>query len=86
MDLGFSIGELVLGYRSNTEWTMALYVENLTDEVYYDSNYASDTPDNIFPELYWGVGRPRTAGHAVRAPPATGARMPRPPVRRRWSR
>ena len=37
-------------------------VENITEEIYYDSNYASGDPVNIFPEVYWGVGRPRTAG------------------------
>jgi len=62
MDNGFSIGELVVGYRSNNEWVISAYVENITNEIYYDSSYASGDPVNIFPEVYWGVGRPRTAG------------------------
>ena len=32
---GFSLGRVTVGYRAQSEWTAALYVENLTDETYY---------------------------------------------------
>ena len=59
---GYSIGELVFGYRSNSEWSIAAYVENLTDEVYFDKNTEEGDPGDPYVDTDWGPGRPRTAG------------------------
>jgi len=42
---GFSLGQLTIGYRAQSEWTAALYVENLTDEVYFDGG------NSVFPHF-----------------------------------
>lgn len=59
---GFSIGQLTVGYRAQSEWTAALYVENLTDEVYFDGGNTGGNPNNPYVQYDWGPGRPRTAG------------------------
>lgn len=50
---------LRVGYRSNNNWNLMLYVENLTDELTYDG--AANNSD-ITPAFYFGPNRPRTAG------------------------
>jgi iron complex outermembrane receptor protein len=73
MQPGYSIGQLVFGYRSNSEWSIAAYVENLTDEDYFDKNSEAgaqtdnpfSTPPGVtspYVDSDWGPGRPRTAG------------------------
>ena len=59
---GFSIGQLTVGYRAQSEWTAAIYVENLTDEVYFDGGNTGGNPNNPYVQYDWGPGRPRTAG------------------------
>jgi iron complex outermembrane receptor protein len=50
------------GYRTNESWTITGYVENLTDELYYDG---SSNGGNILPAMRFGPSRPRTAGLRV---------------------
>jgi iron complex outermembrane receptor protein len=59
---GFSLGQLTVGYRAQSNWTAALYVENLTDEVYFDGGNTGGNPNNPYVQFDWGPGRPRTAG------------------------
>ncbi|MBT8098079.1 MAG: TonB-dependent receptor [Woeseia sp.] len=50
------------GYRTTESWTFTGYVENLTDELYYDG---SSNGGGILPAKYFGPSRPRTAGIRV---------------------
>lgn len=47
------------GYRANSGWDIAAYVENLTDEKYFD---ATSEDSGILPGHYVGPSRPRTIG------------------------
>ena len=56
--------QLTAGYRSDEQWFVSLYVENLTDEEYFDgtvSNRAA-TDISIYPNSTTNPSRPRTAG------------------------
>ncbi|MEH6548419.1 MAG: TonB-dependent receptor [Pseudomonadales bacterium] len=46
------------GYRTES-WSISGYVDNLTDELYYDNAIGEEGP---FPDKYFGPSRPRTAG------------------------
>lgn len=59
---GFSLGQITVGYRAQSEWTAALYVENVTDETYFDSGNTGGNPNNPYVQFNFGPGRPRTAG------------------------
>jgi len=59
---GFSIGQLIIGYESQSNWTVSAYVENLTDETYWDGGNTGGNPNNMYVQYDWGPGRPRTAG------------------------
>ena len=59
---GFSLGQLTIGYEAQNNWTAALYVENLTDEVYFDGGNTGGNPANPYVQYDWGPGRPRTSG------------------------
>jgi iron complex outermembrane receptor protein len=50
------------GYRSNDGWEVLAYVENLTDEEYWD---AAVPIGGILPAHYFGPSRPRTVGMSV---------------------
>lgn len=50
---------LRFGYRSDDQWSVIAYVENLTDEVFYDG---INNNGGIVPAHYFGVSRPRTFG------------------------
>lgn len=59
---GFSLMQLTVGYEAQRNWTAALYVENLTDEVYFDGGNTGGNPANPYVQFDFGPGRPRTAG------------------------
>jgi iron complex outermembrane receptor protein len=59
---GFSLGQLTIGYEAQNNWTAALYVENLTDEVYFDGGNTGGNPADPYVQYDWGPGRPRTSG------------------------
>ena len=59
---GYSLGNLLIGYRGPTDWSLALYVENVSDETYFDGGNTGGNPNNPFVQYDWGPGRPRTAG------------------------
>ncbi|AFU98389.1 TonB-dependent receptor [Simiduia agarivorans] len=50
---------LRFGYRSDDQWSVIAYVENLTDEVFYDG---INNNGGIVPAHFFGVSRPRTFG------------------------
>ncbi len=50
------------GYRSQDGWSAVAYVENVTDEIYYDG---SAEGSGILPAHYFGISRPRTMGMKV---------------------
>ncbi len=50
---------LRVGYRSDNNWSVTAYVENLTDELTYDG---SSNNGDILPAFFFGPSRPRTAG------------------------
>ena len=56
---GWTEWALRAGYRGNAGWQVLAYVENLTDEQYWDA-VASDS--GIIPAHYFGPSRPRTFG------------------------
>ena len=62
---GFSLGQLTVGYRSFNHWTVAAWVENLTDEEYFDFGNTGGNPANPYVQYDGGPGRPRTAGVRV---------------------
>ena len=47
------------GYRSNDNWSVTGYVENVTDELYFDGSANNGA---IAPGFFFGPSRPRTAG------------------------
>ncbi len=53
-DLSFRVG-----YRSDDNWEVVGYVENLTDELYFDGSANNSA---ITPGFFFGPSRPRTAG------------------------
>lgn len=50
---------LRIGYESNDNWTLSLYVENLTDEFTWDGQ---NNQGGILPDHFFGPRRPRTVG------------------------
>jgi iron complex outermembrane recepter protein len=56
---GWTEMALRAGYRSSDGWEVLAYVENLTDEEYWD---AATPAGGILPAHYFGPSRPRTIG------------------------
>ncbi|MCR8923278.1 TonB-dependent receptor [Dasania sp. GY-MA-18] len=56
--------QLSAGYRSEQQWTVSVYVENLTDEEYYDGGVSNAAADgsSFYPDSDINPSRPRTAG------------------------
>tara|TARA_R110002110_G_scaffold114374_1_gene283687 strand:+ start:4613 stop:7072 length:2460 start_codon:yes stop_codon:yes gene_type:complete len=52
----------LVGYRSQDGWSLALYVENILDDEYYDSSGSGGNPNNPFVQTDISPSRPRTAG------------------------
>ncbi|WP_241263219.1 TonB-dependent receptor [Parahaliea mediterranea] len=50
------------GYRSPTGWALALYVENLFDDEYYDSGNGITSASSPYVQSDIGPSRPRTVG------------------------
>ena len=50
------------GYRSQDGWSAIAYIENVTDEVYYDGVTEGS---GIIPAHYFGTSRPRTFGMKI---------------------
>ena len=50
------------GYRSDQGWALALYVENLLDDEYYDQGNGITTAGTPYPQFDISPGRPRTVG------------------------
>lgn len=59
---GWTEYTLRAGYRANAGWQIMAYVENLTDEEYWD---AASLLGGILPAHYFGPSRPRTLGVSV---------------------
>ncbi len=56
-----------LGYDSGTDWYVEAYVDNLTDEVNFDSSYEGNySPDGngggAYPAVRWAAWKPRSFG------------------------
>lgn len=58
---GINQTDLMLGYRTDV-WQAYGYVENLTDEVYYDGAGDGGNPANPYTQFDFGPARPRTFG------------------------
>jgi len=58
----FNEVQLLAGYAAEAGWSLALYVENLTDDVYYDSGGSGGNPTNPYVQTDISPSRPRTAG------------------------
>ena len=56
---GWNEMALRAGYESNGGWQVMAYVENVTDELYYDG---AGPGSGIIPAHYFGPSRPRTYG------------------------
>jgi len=56
---GYADLALRAGYRANAGWEVLAYVENVTDELYYDLTVAES---GILPAHHFGPSRPRTFG------------------------
>lgn len=50
---------LRLGYEDDAGWAVTAYVENLTDDIYFDGGYEGA---DFSPAIMFGVSRPRTFG------------------------
>ena len=50
------------GYRSDTGWALALYVENLLDDEYFDQGVGITLPGSPYAQFGFGPSRPRTVG------------------------
>lgn len=48
-----------MSYADDAGWKITGYVENLTDEDYYDAGYGGS---DIYPTIHYGISRPRTTG------------------------
>ncbi|MFK8021433.1 MAG: TonB-dependent receptor [Pseudomonadales bacterium] len=61
---GFKDAQLSVGFQSKDNWSLKLYVENLTDEDGYDGIVAGNTAAGTsnYPELGLNPFRPRTIG------------------------
>ncbi|HTO57885.1 MAG TPA: hypothetical protein VMJ74_08815, partial [Pseudomonadales bacterium] len=49
------------GYRANAGWSVIAYVENVTNQVFYDGLAQGDEGAGL-PAHYFGPSRPRTVG------------------------
>jgi iron complex outermembrane receptor protein len=56
---GYTDVSLRFGYESDRGWAVIGYVENVTDELYYDGIFAGG---GITPAVYFNPSRPRTVG------------------------
>lgn len=56
---GYADITLRLGYKSDRGWGVIGYVENVTNELYYDGIFAGD---GILPAVWFNPSRPRTFG------------------------
>lgn len=50
---------LRLGYEDDAGWSVTAYVENVTDDIYFDGGYEGA---DFAPSIMFGVSRPRTFG------------------------
>ncbi len=50
---------LRLGYEDDAGWSVTAYVENVTDDIYFDGGYEGG---DFSPAIMFGVSRPRTFG------------------------
>jgi iron complex outermembrane receptor protein len=55
---GYGELNLSVGFRGEW-WSVQAYVDNVTDEYYYDGGYNGDS---VYPDYRYGPSRPRTAG------------------------
>mgnify|MGYP000288197547 CR=1 FL=1 len=56
-----------IGYESKSNWYVEAYVDNLTDEVNFDSSYSggegvNGTGAGAYPAVYWATWKPRSFG------------------------
>lgn len=58
----FSEVQLLAGYRIEESWSLALYAENLLDDMYYDAGGSGGDPANPFVQTDISPSRPRTVG------------------------
>lgn len=58
----FNDVQLLAGYRADSGWAVALYVENLLDDDYYDSGVSGGDPANPYVQFDISPSRPRTTG------------------------
>ncbi len=56
---GYADVGLRLAYRSDAGWEVALYVDNVTNDLYYDGSIDAEFP---IPSTFFGPSRPRTVG------------------------
>ena len=59
---GFTEVQAMAGFRSPTGWALALYVENLLDDEYFDSGNGLSFPGTPYVQSNISPSRPRTAG------------------------
>jgi len=58
----FNEVQVLAGYESDKGWSLALYVENLMDDEYYDAGGSGGNPANPYVQSDISPSRPRTAG------------------------
>jgi iron complex outermembrane receptor protein len=58
----FTEVQALAGYRAPTGWALALYVENLLDDEYYDSEGGVSSANSPYVQSNISPSRPRTAG------------------------
>ncbi len=58
----FNEVQALAGYRSENGWSLAVFVENLTDDEYYDAGGSGGDPANPYVQTDISPSRPRTAG------------------------
>jgi len=58
----FNEVQVLAGYESDKGWSLALYVENLMDDEYYDAGGSGGDPANPYVQSDISPSRPRTAG------------------------
>jgi len=51
-----------IGYESATNWYVEAYIENLTDEVNFDSSYEGGAGLGAYPAVRWASWKPRSFG------------------------
>jgi len=59
---GYTAVQALAGYRAPLGWSLALYVENLLDDEYFDSEGGVSSASSPFVQSDISPSRPRTAG------------------------